>query len=93
MIIDSKVTRLAAAASTAGERGGGDPLLLLLLLLLLQLLFREVWPKFIASSIRASRKIVHSRRNMGNIAESAEGRIPRAGEGFGETLCHCGHQL
>lgn len=31
---------------------------------------------------------------MGNIADSAEGRIPRAGEGFGlETLCHCGQLI
>ena len=81
MIIDSKVTRVAAAASTAGERG--EPLLLLAL----SLLFREVCPKFIAWGIRASRKIVHSRRNMGNIADSAEvGRIPRAGEGLGGAV-------
>ena len=58
-----------------------------LLLLVLSLLFREVCPKFIAWGIRASRKIVHSRRNMGNIADSAEvGRIPRAGEGLGGAV-------
>ena len=78
MIIDSKVSRVAGRGSLHRWRERGEPSPSPL-----YFSFREVWPKFIASGIRASRKIVHSRRNMGNIADSAEGlgRVGFRGEG------------